>query len=295
MAVRKINWNVINDEMKNLGKKDEKPKYEKKVDENLYKIKMKDGKSTVLLRFLPTPEGDLEMPIAEVHSHSYKSDSGKWLIHKCPKTVSKTAKCPTCDHGSKLWNGGEKDNATNFFKKTKFFVNVLIIQDFNTPENDGKIFVMMIGKKLLEKINKKMYPSEEDLACGEEAVNVFDYEEGMNFKMVVKEIVMKNTKTGKEETQRNFDSSEWSKTSTKISIDPKKPLTDAEINTLIEPNLIQLAPYVKLDSNENYEALKVRLDKFLGFVDNAPTEAPDGSSDEDMTAQDFIKHLAGGN
>lgn len=295
MAVRKLDWNVINDEMKNLGKKAEKPKYEKKVDENLYVTKLKDGKSTVLLRFLPTPEGDLKMPIAEVHSHAVKSDSGKWMIHKCPKTVSKTAKCPTCDEASKSWNGGDKNLAKKLFKSTRYFVNVLIIQDFNTPENDGNIFVMRIGKKLLERINKKMYPSDEDIVCGEEAVQVFDYEEGLNFKLVIKEIEMKNAVTGAKETQLNYDSSEWSKTSTKISIDPKKPLTEAEINTLIEPNLIPLKPYTELDSNENYEALKVRLDKFLGFVDNAPTEAPDGSSDEDMTAQDFIKHLAGGN
>lgn len=293
MAVRKIDWNVINDEMKNLGKKPEKPKYEKKVDENLYVTKLKDGKSTVLLRFLPTPEGDLKMPIAEVHSHAYMSESGKWLIHKCPKTVSKTAKCPTCDEASKNWNGGNQALAKKLFKSTRYFVNVLIIQDFNTPENDGKIFVMRIGKKLLEKINKKMFPSDEDIACGEEAIPVFDYENGMNFKLVIKEIEMKNEKTGKKETQLNYDSSEWSKIQTKISIDGKKSLTESEINTLIEPNLIPLKPYTELDSNENYEALKVRLDKFLGFVDNAPTEASESSSDEDMTANDFIKNVLG--
>ena len=293
MTVRKIDWNVINDEMKNLGKKPEKPKYEKKVDENLYVTKLKDGKSTVLLRFLPTPEGDLKMPIAEVHSHAYMSESGKWLIHKCPKTISKTAKCPTCDEASKNWNGGNQALAKKLFKTTRYFVNVLIIQDFNTPENDGKIFVMRFGKKLLEKINKKMFPSDEDIACGEEAIPVFDYENGMNFKLVIKEIEMKNEKTGKKETQLNYDSSEWSKVQTKISIDGKKSLSEAEINTLIEPNLIPLKPYTELDSNENYEALKVRLDKFLGFVDNAPTEAPESSSDEAMTANDFIKNVLG--
>ena len=74
-------------------------------------------------------------------------------------------------------------------------------------------------KKLLEKINKKMFPSDEDIACGEEAIPVFDYENGMNFKLVIKEIEMKNEKTGKKETQLNYDSSEWSKIQTKISID----------------------------------------------------------------------------
>lgn len=286
MAIREINWNAINDEMKTLGKKPEKKVFEKKVDENLYVTKLKDGMSTVLLRFLPMREDDVSKPIAEVHSHSYMNEHGKWLFHKCPKTTSKTAKCPTCDMASKYWNGGNADLAKKLFKSTRYYVNVLIINDFNTPENNGKVFVMRIGKKLLEKINKKMFPSEEDMACGEEGVNVFDYITGLNFKLVIKEIEIKNAK-GEKATQLNYDSSEWTKVSTRIGVDPKKPFTDKEIAEL-EENLIPLKPYVTLAENENYEALKVRLDKFMGFAASEPVA--EETQDEGMP--DFLKMLA---
>lgn len=296
MAIRKVNYDAIANEMKSLGQKPATKTFEKKVDENLYIPKLKDGMSTVLLRFLPPPENDIPLLIAEEHRHAVKRDDGKWLICRCPKTVTKTAKCPICDEGSAQWKAGNQALAKKLFKTTKYFLNVLIINDINNPENNGKIFVMRIGKKLLAKINAKMYPSETDIALGEEAVNVFDYESGLNFKLVIKEIEMKNEKTGLKETQINYDSSEWSKSVTRIGADPKKPFSDKEIEEFVEKNLVPLKPYVEAEVGTTYESLKKRVDWFFGrtssgpVVDNTPPQDDDSSSTED-----FIKNMLGQN
>lgn len=296
MAIRKVNYDAIANEMKNLGQKPATKTFEKKVDENLYIPKLKDGMSTVLLRFLPPPENDIPLLIAEEHRHAVKRDDGKWLICRCPKTVSKTAKCPICDEASLQWKAGNQALAKKLFKTTKYFVNVLIINDINNPENNGKIFVMRIGKKLLTKINTKMYPSETDIALGEEAVNVFDYESGLNFKLVVKEIEMKNEKTGLKETQINYDSSEWSKAVTRIGADPKKPYSDKEIDELVEKNLVPLKPYVEAEAGATFESLKKRVDWFFGRTSSGPVvdENPPQEDDSSST-EDFIKNMLGQN
>lgn len=296
MAIRKVNYDALANEMKTLGQKAPTKTFEKKVDENLYKTKLKDGMSTVLLRFLPPLDNDIPLLIAEEHRHAMTRADGKWFSCRCPKTVSKSAKCPVCDEGSAEWNKGNKNFAKDLFKKTKYYVNVLIINDINTPENNGKIMVLRIGKKLLGKINSKMFPSDTDVALGDEAVNVFDYENGLNFKMVIKEIEMKNEKTGKNETTINYDSSEWSKSITRIGLDPKKPFTDKEIEELVDANIIPLKSYIEPETNYSFDSLKKRLDWFLGRTSSGPVvdENPPQEDDSSST-EDFIKNMLGQN
>lgn len=297
MAIRKINYDAMAEEMKNLGQKAPAKTFEKKVDEHLYIPKLKDGMATVLLRFLPPPENDIPLLIAEEHRHAIQREDGKWLICRCPKTVSKTAKCPVCDEGSAQWKAGNQALAKKLFKSTKYFVNVLVINDINNPENNGKIFVMRIGKKLLSKINAKMYPSETDISLGDEAVNVFDYENGMNFKLVIKEIEMKNEKTGKNETTINYDSSEWSKTTTRVGSDPKKPFSDKEIEEFVEKNLIPLKSYIEAEQGSTFESLKKRVDWFFGRNSSGPVVDQTEKVEEDDSAstEDFIKNMLGQN
>lgn len=300
MAVRKINWENVASEMSNVGKK---PAFEKKVDANLYKYKAKNGESTVLLRFLPAPVDDIELPYAEVFHHSYEAN-GKLLLEKCPQSMSKTNKCPICEYGTKLWRNGDKEDAKNFFHQVSYYVNVLIINDINTPENNGKIFVLKLGKGLFKKLKDKMAPSDEDVAMGAVAVNVFDYEEGCNFKLKIAEKKIKNRR-GEDIIVPNYDGSTWVETPTKIGIDPKKPFTEQEIDEKIEKNLIPLKPYIFNDQKE-YSALQERLNRVLGRSDSS-SEHSDGfeqtmaqtSSDKYAATnedddKEFLKNLLGG-
>lgn len=300
MAVRKINWENVASEMSNVGKK---PAFEKKVDANLYKYKAKNGESTVLLRFLPAPIGDIELPYAEVFHHSYEAN-GKLLLEKCPQSMSKTNKCPVCEYGTKLWRNGDKEDAKNFFHQVSYYVNVLIINDINTPENNGKIFVLKLGKGLFKKLKDKMAPSDEDVAMGAVAVNVFDYEEGCNFKLKIAEKKIKSRK-GDDIIVPNYDGSTWVETPTKIGIDPKKPFTEQEIEEKIEKNLIPLKPYI-FDGQKEYSALQDRLNRVLGRSDESGEHSDgfeqtmaQGSSDKyaatnEDDEKEFLKNLLGG-
>jgi hypothetical protein len=303
MAVRKINWENVASEMSNVGKK---PAFEKKVDANLYKYRAKNGESTVLLRFLPAPVDDIELPYAEVFHHSYKNN-GKLLLEKCPQSMSKTNKCPVCEHGTKLWRNGDKEDAKQFFHQVSYYVNVLIINDINTPENNGKIFVLKLGKSLFKKLKDKMSPSEEDKELGATAVNIFDYEEGLNFKLKISETVIKEKRNGEDYsyTVPRYDGSTWVDVPTKIGIDPKKPFTEQEIDEKIEKNLIPLKPYI-FDDQKEYSALQERLNRVLGRSDES-VEHSDGfektmaqtSSDKYAATnedddKEFLKNLLGG-
>jgi len=303
MAIRKINWESVANEMANVGKKGI---FEKKVDTNIYKYKTKNGESTVLLRFLPAPIGDIELPYAEVFNHSY-SNNGKLLLEKCPQSMSKTNKCPVCEYGTKLWRNGDKEDAKQFFHQASYYVNVLIINDINTPENNGKIFVLKIGKGLFKKIKDKMSPSEEDIALGATAINVFDYEEGLNFKLKITEKKIIDNRTKKEIIVPNYDGSSFVDTPTKIGVDPKKPFTEKEIDENVEKKLIPLKPYI-FDEVKDYVKLKERLNRVLGIesnetysdgfeksMENSGRIAPDSSVEDNVEYdEDFLNSLKAG-
>lgn len=256
--MRKINWDNVVEELKSVEGK----KFEKKVDVNLYSPKLVNDTATVVMRFLPAPEGDVATHIAKVMNHSHKDPvSGKWLIAKCPRTNGYGEKCPVCEYASEQWKGGNKKIA-KLFHKPSYFVNVLIIKDSNTPENNGKILVYRLGKKLYEKIMNTMNPSEEDRAAGISPIPVFDYEHGANFILKAKVVSFVNEKTGEKETNLNYDESKFS-TPSMISIDGKTPLKEKEVDALIEPKLISLKTYME-DDIDSYDKLYDRLNRFLG-------------------------------
>jgi len=300
MAIRELNWDKIDEEIENLNKKE--PKKEKKVDEHLFRYTPKNGEAVVLGRFLPPPVDDIDSMYAQVLQHSYKGSNGMLLLEKCPRSLSKSNKCPVCDHATDVYYGRNgtpenKELGKKFFHKASFYTNFLVINDINNPENNGKIFVLKLDKKTFnEKIIAKISPSEEERELGTEPVRVFDYVKGMNFKL---KIVERNIMIdGKPVLVPNYDASEWSNTITRISLDGKKPLTDDEINTLIEPKLIPLKPYIE-ENLKSYDKIKDRLDRVLGNTSVATQSSGDGfektleqASSEDDDAS-FLARLRG--
>lgn len=268
---RKIDWDAVSKDMVMVNTK---KTFERKVDTNLYSPKLKDGSADVVLRFLPTPEGDLDVPAAIVYSHSFQVN-GKWVIAKCPQSLGKTHKCPICDAASNRWRSGNKSKVTkNMFHKFSAYVNVLVIKDLNTPENNGKVFVMRLGKKLYQKLMDKMNPSPEALEMGDEPIHIFDYWKGANFKLKIRTVDFVNA-SGEKDTTVNYDSSEFASV-TKIG-------TDAEID-VVESKLIPLKPYIE-DKQESLENLQARLDRAFGEAEQVVTKTPETSSKPSQTAQ----------
>jgi hypothetical protein len=260
---RNIDWNAVASEMKQSS---EKKKFVREVDPNLYEPKLVDGSADVIVRFLPAPENE-SVQIATVYSHSFEVN-GKWLIKKCPASLGRTHKCPVCEYSSSKWirnaQPGSDDEFRNKetvkqFKKASYYLNVLIIKDVNTPENNGTVKIMRIPKKVYAKILNKMSPSEDD---GDEPSPVLDFLKGSNFKLKIRSKKV----PGYQNLQRDYDLSEFSSPS---------PLGDEKFINEIDKKLISLKFYIEGDI-ETYEKLQGNLDRVLGVT----TQSSSGQAQE---------------
>lgn len=266
---REINWTEVASQLKEST---EKKKYVREIDPNLYEPRLNaEGSADIILRFLPAPENDT-VQIATVYSHSFEV-GGKWLIAKCPATLGRTHKCPICEAASKVWNKNapegtpesfQNKNTVKQFKKASFYINVLIIKDNNTPENNNTVKVMRIPKKIYTKIVSKMNPSQEDLDSGESPIAVMDYIKGANFKLKIRSKKV----PGYVQLVRDYDLSEFATPS---------PLgTEAFINE-IDSKLISLRSYIENDI-ETYEKLQGRLDRVFGTTTDTPSRSAEERS-----------------
>lgn len=153
-----------------------KPSY---VDERFWSPSLKGGNASVVVRFLP--QQDLaKTPILEVFKHGFQ-EKGTWFFENCPHTIGD--KCPVCQHAQSIWDENEK-SASNFWRNRRYFANVLIVKDKTNPENEGKVFLYEFGVKIYNKIMNVVAPEDEDV----EPVNVFDFDNGVNFRIVIKQV-----------------------------------------------------------------------------------------------------------
>jgi hypothetical protein len=146
----------------------------------------KAGNASATIRFLPRAEGD-ELPWVKIYSHGFKGPSGRWYIENSLSTIDKQD--PVGELNMKLWNSTTDDRAPARVqaraqkRKLNYYANVLIVSDPKHPENNGTVKLFKFGKKIFDKIMSKARPEFED----EDPVNVFDFWEGANFKLRMKQ------------------------------------------------------------------------------------------------------------
>ena len=244
----------------------------------------KSGNGMAVIRFLPAPavDGDDALPWIRVFSHGFQGPGG-WLIDNCLTTLNQ--KCPVCEHNNMLWNSGieaNKEIVRKQKRKLNYIANVLIISDTKNPENEGQVKLFKFGKKIFDKISETMNPEFED----ETPVNPFDFWEGANFKLKIRNV----------EGYRNYDKSEF---------DSPEPLfrgDDEKLEALWKKEH-SLQEFTDPKNFKPYETLKTRLDKVLGF-EGAPIRSKaedtvakidgdiDTSTNGDEDDLDYFKNLA---
>lgn len=145
------------------------------VDERFYKLKFdENNKANVVIRFLP-PKSGSGLPIVKKLDHFVKLNGG-WFVEDCPRTLEK--KCPVCEW---LYKQGQ-DNYNqykNIYARTHFYANILVLNDPLTPSNNGKVFLFQFGKGIMNMISDKISPE----SAIDEECDIFDYAEGMDFKL----------------------------------------------------------------------------------------------------------------
>jgi len=244
----------------------------------------KSGNGMAIVRFLPAPavDGDDALPWVRLFSHGFQGPGG-WLIDNCLTTLNQ--KCPVCEHNNMLWNSGVEANKEVVRKqkrKLNYIANVLIVSDPKNPENEGQVKLFKFGKKIFDKISEAMNPEFED----ETPVNPFDFWEGSNFKLKIRNV----------EGYRNYDKSEF---------DSPEPLfggNDEKLEAIWKKEH-SLQEFLDPKHFKAHEVLKARLEKVLGF-EGAPIrskaeemiakidEDVDISTNGDEDDLDYFKNLA---
>jgi hypothetical protein len=221
------------------------------------------GNGFAIIRFLPATEGE-DIPFIPIWDHAFKGPGG-WYIEKSLTTLKQDD--PVSKYNGQLWNSGnekDKEQARKQKRRLKYHSNILVIKDPANPENEGKVFLFAYGKKIFDKLNDMMNPQFED----ETPVNPFDFWEGANFRLKIREV----------EGYPNYDKSEFDSPSALFDGDDEK----------LEGVYAQIHRLQELHDPKNfksYEELEARLHKALGIAGS--TSARNTSTADEMIDEDL--------
>ena len=243
----------------------------------------KAGNGMAVIRFLPAPavDGDDALPWVRVFNHGFQGPGG-WYIENSLTTLGQ--KDPVSEYNSVLWNSGieaNKEIARKQKRRLTYISNVLIVSDPKNPENEGQIKLYKFGKKIFDKLTEAMNPQFED----EKAVNPFDFWDGANFKIKIRQV----------EGYRNYDKSEFESPSALYDGD------DAKLEALWKKEY-SLKEFLDPKHFKSFDVLKAKLDRVLGLDGTAPVSKTKAenitpamttmSPDLDDEELDYFKSLA---
>lgn len=306
MPVKRDMTNFFKQVMEAAPQKRERKDY---TIENLFTPTFKDGKTTVVIRFLP-PNVNEYKPFVENRVHIQKG-FGVDCLEKFGK------KCPICEHNHALWkrypklntskeDAAKRDSLLIVRPNRRYYTNILIVRNDNAPDTEGKVYRFQFGNMILGIINKAMEGHEDSEEGWIEGFNPFLWDEGANFTLegVINDYGpnWKESKFGKIKPINRYDR----KTKTYV------PLDTAEQDA-IEAQLLTLDEIEKKEAEcRTFDEIKDYTEKKFGFklwslgtdgkpiqpVDDVAASAPVGDVKEsvgsaaDDFADDFGRELA---
>jgi hypothetical protein len=214
------------------------------ADDRIWKPTVdKAGNGYAILRFLPAAEGQ-ELPWVRYWDHGFKGPTGLWYIENSLTSIGQPD--PVGELNSRLWNSGvesDKEKARDQKRRLHYVANVLVVQDPSNPMNEGKVMLYKFGKKIFDKIMDSMQPEFAD----ETPVNPFDFWEGADFKLKIRNV----------EGYRNYDKSEFSSPAALHDGD------DARLEAVYN-ELHDLGEFTDPKNYKTYDELKAKLARVLG-------------------------------
>ena len=239
----------------------------------------KAGNGYAVLRFLPAAEGE-DLPWVRYWDHGFKGPTGQWYIENSLTSIGQPD--PVGELNSRLWNSGhdeDKEKARAQKRRLHYVVNALVVEDPSAPHNVGRVVLYKFGKKIFDKIMDVMQPQFAD----EQAVNPFDFWEGADFKLKIRQV----------EGYRNYDKSEFASASSLYDGDEAK-LED------VYNKLHPLAEFTDPKNYKSYDDLQAKLSRVLGeqammgapsmqqeMQMNTPTPTPTMPVSEPVTAEEM--------
>ena len=241
------------------------------ADDRFWKPEVdKAGNGYAVIRFLPAPNGE-DIPWVRVFDHGFQGIGG-WYIENSLTTVGK--KDPVSEYNSMLWNSGieaNKEQARKQKRRLKYIANIYVVSDPSNPQNEGKVFLYQFGKKIFDKINDVMNPQFED----ETPVNPFDFWEGANFKLKIRNV----------EGYRNYDKSEFESPSTLGDFE------DDELEAIWKQEQ-SLAEFIAPENFKSYEELQAKLNKVLGLDGAKPVPKGRAADEEELNETVEVRQSA---
>jgi hypothetical protein len=157
--------------------------------DGIYRPKITDKKKgyVATIRFLPnlTRDGKVQQAAIEKHQHyvDFKNHPELAGYYDCMKNF--TDKCDFCTMYWKLKNSknaSDVEKAELISRSTKYYSYILVLEDEQNRELEGKILIYPYGYKIKEKIK-----DQKDGVSGDPC-NVFDIANGKDFKLVIKQL-----------------------------------------------------------------------------------------------------------
>tara|TARA_X000001388_G_scaffold71644_1_gene61623 strand:+ start:14816 stop:15670 length:855 start_codon:yes stop_codon:yes gene_type:complete len=276
---KKRSQTSIEDLAKKIEETESKKSYK---DDRFWRPQLdKASNGYAVIRFLPAPEKE-DLPWAKLYSHAFQGKGG-WFIENSRTTLGE--KDPVSEANNELWNSGiesDKDIARQRKRKLQYISNILVVNDPENPENNGKLFLYKFGKKIFDKIQEAMSPEFDD----EEAINPFDFWKGANFKLKVRKVA----------GFINYDKSEFESASELFDADDEK-LED------LWKREYSLTAFTDPSNFKSYDELKVRFNEVVGTdirstetqTENIESKEPsreDSVDEEETDALDYFERLA---
>lgn len=221
---------------------------DRKSDERYWKPTLdKAGNGSAIIRFLPAPPGE-DVPFIRYWDHGFKGPGGKWYIENSRTTLGEND--PVGEYNSKLWRESDNDDSpqrkqARAQKRREHYVsNILVIKDPGNPENNGKVFLYVYGKKIFNKLNELMNPVDDGIA-EVKPVNPFDMWAGADFYLRIRKV----------EGYSNYDKSDFGS--------PKAISEDDDELEKIWKSEHSLQTIIDPSNFKSYEELERRLNEVL--------------------------------
>lgn len=149
--------------------------------ENLFQPTMKDGKFSVVIRFLPSHPDEIK-PFVENRKHTIKLPNDKWFITECLTKFGKP--CPICQHNREMYKKYSKEEAAQYSLgkgKSRYICNILVVRNANNTDTEGKVYRFEFGPQIMKMISTATTDREDELQGLVKGFNPFDWETGANF------------------------------------------------------------------------------------------------------------------
>lgn len=157
--------------------------------DGIYRPKITDKKKGYVstIRFLPnlTKDGKVGPAAIEKHQHYVDLKNHPELVgyYDCMKNFED--KCDICTMYWKLKNSknaSDVEKASLIDRNTKYYSYILVVEDEQNKDLEGKVLIYPYGFKIKEKIK-----DQRDGLAGEPC-NVFDLANGKDFKLVIRQV-----------------------------------------------------------------------------------------------------------